>query len=171
MLDAEELIICEFAVGGHLLGLFVCDVRVEPLRQIPRVFKRDDADTTPGLKIDEGGRHFAPIAEFECSLAQTATCDHTDRVRGAAINLNIGHEALAVCASWVVDVEQLETKQGHAHAKDLTGAHVPMRGFSFHLQFVEAFHQDSFDSKLPKGYLFPRPPQQLTLKESSAELA
>ena len=84
---------------------FVFNFRMKLARKIPRILERDDANARAGGEIDEGCGHLSPVAEFERALSQSAAGDHADRVRGAAVDLDIRNEPLAVGAKRIFDAK------------------------------------------------------------------
>ena len=58
------------------------------------IFAGDDTDGASGFEVDERGRHFSPIEKFESALAQAAIGDESDGVRHAAIDFDVGDDAL-----------------------------------------------------------------------------
>ena len=89
-----------------------------------------DANGLAGFQVNKRGRHFSPVAEFQCALAKAASGDDGNRVSHATINLNVGNQAFAVCAAGIVDAEQFEPQHRHANAEDLPGAQVSVGFFS-----------------------------------------
>ena len=87
-------------------------------------FESGDAHGTAGLEVAEGRRHFSEIAKLEGALAEAASGDDGDGVGGAAVDLDERHQALAVCAGGIVQLQQTQSAQGHAQAQNLAGAHV-----------------------------------------------
>jgi hypothetical protein len=165
-LFAEEVRVGEFAVGEHLLLVFILDVRVEVAGALPGGFEGGDADgfVDGGVvlrgegwvywrsqgwgyrrsQIDEGGGHLAPVAEFDGALAEAAASDDGDGVGGAAVDLDEGDEALAVLwsheAAGVVDAEAKAAEDGQADTEDLAGAEVSMGCFGFAEEGFEGLH-------------------------------
>ncbi len=150
-LFTEEVCVGEFAVGEHLLLVFVFDVRVEVAGAL---FGRLESGDAKGFvdggvplgregrgEIDEGCGHLAPVAKFDGALAEAAAGDDGDGVGGAAVDLDIGDEALAVDALWVVDAEAFAAEHSHAYAKDLASAQVAVGDFSFAEECVEGLHK------------------------------
>jgi len=154
-LFAEEVFIREFAVGEHLLLVFVFDVGVEVAGALLGGFEGGDADgfVDGGVvlggerrgEVDEGGGHFAPVAEFDGALAEAAAGDDGDSVGGAAIDFDEGDEALAVFrvdeTLGVVDAEALATQHRESDAEDLTGAEVAVGDFGLMEESVEGLHK------------------------------
>ena len=67
-----------------------------------------------GIEVDEGGGHFAPVAEFEGAFADAGASDDADGVGGAAVDFDEDDGAFAVgvevavveeFAAGLVDVE------------------------------------------------------------------
>src|SRR5262249_810466 len=77
----------------------------------------------------ERRRHFSPIAKLQRALSQAASGDDPDRVGGAAVNLNKGHQPLAVFALRILDVETSQPEHGHTYAQHLAGAEMAVRLF------------------------------------------
>jgi hypothetical protein len=96
-----------------------------------------DAHGASRVQIDERGGDFAPIAELEGTLSQTASGYDSDGVGHASIDLDVCDEALAVFPVWIVESEQLESEHGHAHAEYLPGAKVSVGYFSVAKKLVE----------------------------------
>ncbi len=99
-----------------------------------------------GVEVDEGGGHLAEVAMLEGSLAETAACDYSNCVCGAAVDFDEGDQALAVgvegaagegAGAGVVDAEAGEGEHGHADAEDLAGAEMAVGDFGFVEQRVE----------------------------------
>src|SRR5712692_11007777 len=85
------------------------------------VCSSDLADGAAGLQVDEGGGDFAPVAEFQCALAEAAVGDERDGVSHAAIDFDIRNEALAL-GDGIVNAKFAQAEHGQAHAEDLPGA-------------------------------------------------
>ena len=126
----EEVVVGEVAVGFHLLRIFV-EVGVEVAGEGFGGLEGYDAEGFVGVRfelgveVDEGGGHFAEVAELEGSLADAAAGDYADGVGCTAIDFYEGDEALAVgvegavgegAGAGVVDVEAVEGEHGHADA-------------------------------------------------------
>src|SRR5262249_17969815 len=79
------------------------------------------------LEIAECGSSLAEVAKFERTFAEAASGDDADRVGHAAVYLDVGDEALAVAADWVVEAEKAHAHQRHSQAQNLASAEVPMR--------------------------------------------
>ncbi len=102
----EEVGVGEFAVGEHLLLVFVFDVGIEVAGALTGRFEGCDADGFVGWRvatgfergsqIDEGGGHLAPVAEFDGAFAEAASGDDGDGIGGAAVDLYEGDEAFAI---------------------------------------------------------------------------
>lgn len=136
----EESGVWHFAVGGHLLLVFVFDFGVELAGELLGGFAGGDADGAVSGEVDESGGHFAPVAELESALAEAASGNDADGVCGAAVDFDKGDEALAVFASGLVDAEAGAAEEGHADAEDLSGAEVAVCDFGFVEEHVEGFH-------------------------------
>lgn len=136
----EEVGVGEFSVGGHLLLVFVFDFGVEPAGEFLAGFAGGDADGSVGFEVDEGGGHFAPVADFKGALAESASGDDADGVGSAAVDFDEGDEALAVFAFGFGNAEAVAAEHGHAYAEDLAGAEVSVGGFGLAEELVEGFH-------------------------------
>src|SRR6185437_6497739 len=148
----EEVGIGHFAVGEHLLPVFVVDIGVQGAGQLLRRFAGGDADGAAARNVDEGGGHLAPVAEFKRALAQAAAGDDADGVGGAAVDFDEGDEAFAIAAPRLLDVQAPAAEEGHAHAENLAGAEVAVRGFGQGEEVFEGFHErDSY----PRCYARP----------------
>ena len=95
-------------------------------------------------KVDKSRRHLAPVAKLESAFAEAAPGDDSDGIRCAAVDFDIGDEALAVAdrleSARVVDAQLPATKHRHAHAEDLSGAEVAVGYFCFMKEGFEALH-------------------------------
>ncbi len=98
------------------------------------------------VEVNEGGGHFAEVAELEGALADAGGGDDADGVRGAAVDFYEDDEALAVrvegaagedAGAGVVDAEAGEREHGHADAEDLAGAEVAVGEFGVVEEGVE----------------------------------
>ena len=161
-LFGEEVFDGQLAVGEHLLLILVGYVRVKVAGALLGRLAGGDADGFVGgvgvgegrcegwvnqrVQVDEGGGHFAPVAEFEGSFAEATAGDDADGVGGAAVNLEEGDEALAIEVGGAVgerfglgvrDAQALEAKDGHADAEDLAGAEVAVGQFGLADEGVE----------------------------------
>ncbi len=155
----EQVGVGEFAVGAHLLGVFV-EFGVEGAGEGFGGLEGDDAKglvvVAKGfviigagealVEIDEGGGHLAEVAELEGALADAAAGDDGDGVGGAAVDFDEGYEALAVgvegfvaeiAGSGIGDAEAIEGEHRHADAEDLAGAKVAVGDFGFVEEGVE----------------------------------
>src|SRR5579863_9954213 len=99
---------------------------MELLRQPARILARHDSYSPPPLEVDKRRRHFAPVAELERPLAQAAARHHSDRIGGAAVDLDVRHQALAIGAPRIFNPEEPEAHEGHAYPQDLSRTHVPV---------------------------------------------
>jgi hypothetical protein len=109
-------------------------------------FFGSDAHGATGLKVNEGGGDLSPIAEFEGAFAEAAAGDERDGVGDAAVNFNVGDEALAFCDR-VVDAELAEAKHGKAHSENLSSAKMAV-GLGGKIQiFSQGFHKTSLPSE------------------------
>jgi len=86
-------------------------------------FPGGDADGAAGLEIDESGSDFAPVAEFQGALAETAVGDQRDSIGDAAVDFNVRNDAFAF-GDGIFDAEFAQAEHGEAHAEDLAGAEV-----------------------------------------------
>ena len=98
-------------------------------RQRLGTFAGGEANGAAGFQIDERRGDLAPVAKLEGALAEAASGDDADGVGHAAVDFDIGDEALAVFAVRVVEAEQFEAEHGHADAEDLSGADVSVGNF------------------------------------------
>lgn len=119
---SKKLISGQFAIGVHLPAAFALDFREQPIRRFPGAVEGCDADGALILEIDEGGGHFAPVAEFQGTSAEPTAGNEADSIGGAAVNFNVCEQAFSVASMGLGNSEPLETKQGHAHPEYLTGA-------------------------------------------------
>ena len=94
---AEQIHIVHFAVGVHLLLILSRSSDNLPCPLFRR-FQCNDAHRSPAAQVDKRCRHFAPVAKLQRSLAQPAARHHADCVRGAAVDLDVSHQPLAVAA-------------------------------------------------------------------------
>lgn len=141
-LFAEEIFVGQFAIGTHLLRVFF-ELGIEFAGALLGALERDDADgfvsvrvcAEPGVEVDEGGCHLAPVTELECALADPGAGDDADGVGGAAVDLHEDDGTLAVWVELAIGkkllagiayAQALEREHGHAHAEDLSGAEVPV---------------------------------------------
>ncbi len=140
-LRGEQIVICDFAVGQHLLLILVCDFRMHLASQGLRGFFGCDADRLAGADVDKSRCDFSPIAKLQGTLAQAATRDDGHGIGGAAVDLDEGDESLAVLASWIVDTQLLETQHRQTHAEDLSGAKMAVSLLGITKIFVKGFHK------------------------------
>lgn len=68
-LRVEEFFVCQFAVGELLLEGLVFDCGEAQAGEVAGGFEGDDANGQAGGEVEEGGGHFAPVAEFEGATA------------------------------------------------------------------------------------------------------
>ena len=137
---AKQLVIVQFAIGEHLLPALAFDFRMKLACDFAGGFEGYYADAFVAGEVNEGGCHLSPIAILERALSEPASRDHADGVRGAAVDLDVGDEALAVSAERVINGEGFESKEGHADAEDLSGAHVTVDGFGLMKKSIQRFH-------------------------------
>jgi len=116
-----------FERGKHFHGAFL------------GIFARDDANGAPGSHINECGGYFSPVEKFESPLAEAAIGDESDGVRHAAIDFNVGDDAL-LFADGIFDAEFAEAEHGEAHAEDLSGADVAVGDGGVFEVLVEGSH-------------------------------
>ncbi len=129
-----------FAISQHLLAIFVFNLGMHlPRQRLGRLFGRD-AHGFAGAYVDEGGCHFAPVAELQGALAETAAGNHGDGIGGAAVDFHKSNQAFAVLAARIVDAELCQAEHGQAHAENLAGAQVSVGLFGVAQIFVERFH-------------------------------
>src|SRR5205807_6611188 len=83
-------------------------------------------------------------AEFQRALAQAATGDDPDCVRGAAIDFDEGDETLAIFSPWIIDAQLLQTEHCEPHAQHLSGTEMAVSLFRVAKIFIEGFHDGSF---------------------------
>jgi hypothetical protein len=149
-LFAEQVFVGEFAVGEHLLLVFVFDMRVEVAGALLGGLEGGDAqgfvDGRVSLwcekrrEVDEGCGHLAPVTKFNGALAEAAAGDDGDSVGGAAVYLDKSDETLAVGSLGVVDAEAFAAKHSHADAEDLAGTEVAVGDFGFAEECIEGLH-------------------------------
>jgi hypothetical protein len=150
-LFAEEIFVGEFAVGEHLLLIFILDVWVKIAGTLFGRFECGDAegfvdrsvvDRREGQRqIDEGCGHLAPVAELDGSFAEPAAGDDGNSIGGATVDLDEGDEALAVDAFGVVDAEAFAAEHSHADAEDLARAEMAVGDFGFVEEGFEGLHK------------------------------
>src|SRR5229473_2546908 len=75
----EKDFVGELRVGFLLAGV-LAEFRKHFAGSLLGRFSRGDANGTAGLQVDKGGSDFAPIAEFQRALAETAVGDERDGV-------------------------------------------------------------------------------------------
>ncbi len=94
------------------------------------------------MLLDKSCRNFSPVAELQGTLAQSASGDHSNRVSGAAIDLDEGDEPLAVflIAARIFDAKFHQAQHRQSHAEDLSGAEMSVSLFGVVKIFVEGFH-------------------------------
>jgi len=76
---------------------------VDPVKAV--AFKAGRNQRLLNAEVDEGGGHFAPVAEFESAFDEATSGNDGDGIGRAAVDFDEGHEALAVFAARVVDAE------------------------------------------------------------------
>src|SRR5262249_29473986 len=74
---------------------------------------------------------------------EAAVGDESDSVGQAAIDFDIGDDALAL-GDGIIDAKLTESQHSHANAEDLAGAKVTVRHGSQLQIFVEGFHAEAF---------------------------
>lgn len=117
--DADPLLVEQFAVGNHAVGLLLAFLFVESGEHFDGalfgIFAGDNADGATRLQIEKRGGDFAPIEKFQSALAEAASGDESDSVRHAAVDFNVGDEALSF-ADGIFDAEFAEAEHGEADA-------------------------------------------------------
>ena len=103
----KKVVVGHFAIGQHLLLVFVFDFGMHLASQRFGRFFGGDADGFAGADVDEGGGHLSPVAKFQGALAEAASGDDGDGVGGAAVDFDEGDQALAVFTARVFDAEFL----------------------------------------------------------------
>jgi hypothetical protein len=141
----DPLIVEENVVGklgvGFLLAVFFVEFGEEFAGGLLGGFSGGDADGTAGLQIAEGGGNFAPVAEFESTLTETAVGDEGDCVGDATIDFGEGDNAFSF-GDGVGDAELAKAVEGEADAEYLASAEMAMgNGGEFEI-FGERFHGD-----------------------------
>ena len=136
----EQLVVRQFAIGEHLLLVFVVEFGVHLSREGLGRFERCNANGPAGLNVDEGCRHFAPIAKLERAFAETAIGDESDGIGGATIDLDECDDAFAVGTLRIIDAKQLETVHRESHAENLSGAEMTVRNRGFIEILIERLH-------------------------------
>jgi len=149
-LFAEEVFVRKFAVGEHLLLIFVFDMRVKVAGALLGGLEGGDAKGFVEVgfvlwwkrrcQVDEGCSHLAPVAEFDGALAEAAAGDDANGVGGAAVDLDKSDEAFAVGAFGVVDAEAFAAQHGQADAQNLASAEMAVGDFGFAEEGVEGLH-------------------------------
>src|ERR1700691_126936 len=135
----EQRGIRQVAVGAHLLCVLVGDLRKHFAGALFGVFERYHTYRAIRLQVAKSGGDFAEIAELQRALAQPASRDHRYGVGGATVDLDERHQALAMLAQRVVQVQQLQAIDRHAQSQDLPGADVAMGLFGQRHIFVKGF--------------------------------
>ena len=83
----------------------------------------------------------AVIDEFQGSAAQPGAGDIGDGIRGAAVDLHIGDQLLAMFGCFgILNADELAAEHGHAHPDRLTRAQVSMGGGGFFKQCFKILH-------------------------------
>jgi len=139
-LISKEVGVRDFAVGQHLLLIFVSDLRMHLASQCLRRFLRGDADRLAAVDVYKCRGDFSPIAEFQGALAQAAAGDDGDGVGGAAVDFDEGDEALPVFSARIVDSEFLQAEHRETDAQHLSGTKVAVSLFGVAEIFVERKH-------------------------------
>jgi hypothetical protein len=121
----EEDFVGELGVGFLLAGLFV-HFREHFAGGLLGGFFGGDADGAARFQIDEGGGDFAPVAKFQGALAKAAIGYHCDGVGYAAIDFDVGDQALAI-GDGIIDTEFAQAQHGQADAEDLASTEVAVR--------------------------------------------
>ena len=123
----EEFGVGHFAIGAHLLLVFVGDFGIELAGALLGAFARRHTHRAILAQVAEGGGGLSEIAELERALAEPAAGHHADGVGHAAIDFDEGDEAFAVGAGRVFEAEQSDAIERHAQAENLAGAEVAVR--------------------------------------------
>jgi len=141
----DPLLVEEDVVGklgvGFLLAVFFVELGEEFTGGLLGRFFGGDADGTSGLQIAEGGGDFAPVAEFQGALAETAIGDERDGVGDAAVDFGKGDDAFAF-GDGIGDAEFAKAVEGETNTEDLAGTEMAVGdGGEFEI-FGEGFHGD-----------------------------
>jgi len=104
-LRCEKIVIRNLAVGKHLLGILVGNLRMHLPRQRLGRFFGGDANRLASTHIDECCGNFSPIPKFKSALPKPAASDHRNRVGSAAVNLDKRDQAFAILTGGIVDAE------------------------------------------------------------------
>ena len=95
----DPLLVEEDVVGklgvGFLLAVFFVELGEEFTGGLLGRFFGGDTHRAAGLQVDERRGDFAPVAEFQGALAETAVRDEGDGVGYAAIDFGEGDDAFA----------------------------------------------------------------------------
>src|SRR5260370_30425261 len=100
--------------------------------------------------MDEGAGACARVAEVQGALAEEAIRDESDSIGDAAVDFNVGDEALALSGG-VVDAEFAQTEHREAHPEDLPGAKVAVGLRGEVKVFGERFHRSDWSNFLRGG--------------------
>ena len=100
-----------------------------------RFFCRN-ADGLAAIDVCKRCSNFSPVAELQGAFAQPASCDHSDRVGGAAVDFDEGDEALAVLALRVFNAQPFQAEHSQPHPEHLPGTDVAVGLFGVAKVFV-----------------------------------
>src|SRR5262249_24881086 len=106
-LDVEQLFVRHLAIGAHLLRVLVLNLGIHVARGQLGALLSCHSNGAILPQIAKRSRHLAEVAKLQRPLTQPAAGDDGDGVGGAAVDLDEGHQALAILAGRVVDAEQL----------------------------------------------------------------
>jgi hypothetical protein len=138
-LNPEQFIYGHYPVRFQLALVLVFNFGAVFFRDFPGFFPGGYPDGPAILEVYEGRRHNPVIKPFKGALAQTATGNGLNGVRGATVYLNQHIEFFAVQTTGVYDIDRVQTQDGHPDADYLTGADMAMDGGRFFKKFVECF--------------------------------
>jgi hypothetical protein len=110
---------------GPLLAIFSGKIGEHLFGSLLRRFLGGDANGAASLQITESSGDFAPVTKFQSALAEPRVGDQRDSVGDAAIDLDVGNDALAV-GDGIINSQFPQPQHGQADAKDLSGAKVSM---------------------------------------------
>jgi hypothetical protein len=98
-----------------------------------------DANGFAGFDVYERRSHLPPVAKLQSALAEAAAGYDSDRIGGAAINLDKSYQPLSVFALRIFNPKFLESKHGKTYAQHLPGTQVTVSLFRVAKIFVERF--------------------------------
>ena len=139
-LFVEEDFVGKLGVG-FLLAVFFVELGEKFAGGLLGRFFGGDADCASGLQIAESGGDFAPVAEFQGALAETAVSDEGDGVGYAAIDFGEGDDAFAF-GDGIGNAEFAKAVEGETDAEDLAGAEMAVGDSGEFEIFGEGFHGD-----------------------------